>query len=302
MIPWRPLLVFLGIAAGTTTTIAVVCAAMGWSVNSPMWAVLVPIAMWAPALGRFVARRTVDRGFTSTLTLRRWGVTGVWVILGPLAIPFAVYGVAYTIAWGAGLAHWSPGGGRWITGSQILANLLVNLSVLGIFGTFTAMGEEIGWRGYLQPRLDAAGTHWSVVVVWLCQIAYHAPLMVGAGYLNGGSLGTSLLLFAVEDLPVSFLFAWLSYQACSLWPAVLFHSFHNTISQWLFPKFFAGGDDELWLGEGGLLPMAGYVVLGAAVFLWMRWRGPSWTALAHSALTRATKEPQSAASNVVPAG
>jgi hypothetical protein len=82
----------------------------------------------------------------------------------------------------------------------------------------------------------------------------------------------------------SFLFAWLAYRARSLWPAVFFHSFHNTISQWLFPKFFAGGDDALWLGEGGLLPVAGYVVLGVSIGVWMQRRGPSWAALVHGAL------------------
>jgi membrane protease YdiL (CAAX protease family) len=288
MIPWRPLMVFLAISVGTTTAIALLCAAMGWSVNSPAWALLAPIAMWAPALGRVVSCRTVDRGFRSTLTLRRWGVTGARVILEPLAIPLAVYGTAYVVAWSAGFVHWSPGGGKWTTGPQIAANLLINLSILGVFGTFTAMGEEIGWRGYLQPRLDAAGARWSVVIVWLCQIAYHAPLMAGAGYLSGRGLVTGFALFAVGDLPVSFLLAWMSYRARSLWPAVFLHSFHNTVSQWLFPKFFAGGNDELWLGEGGLLPLAGYVVLGGAVFLWMRWRGGSWQALVGGALTTST--------------
>lgn len=280
MIPWRALLVFLGISVGATTAIAALSASMGWTVRSPAWGVLAVIAMWAPALGRFAAVRTVDRGFTATLSLRRWGATGAQVILWPLAVPLAVYGAAYAIAWSGGLAHWSPGGGKWTTGSQIAANLLVNLSILGIYGTFTAMGEEIGWRGYLQPRLDAAGVRGSVVVVWLCQLAYHAPLMAGAGYADAGSLVTTRALFAIGDLPVSFLWAWGSYRARSLWPAVFFHSFHNTVSQWLFPKFFAGGENELWLGEGGLLPVGGYVVVGAAVFLWMRWRGPSWQALA----------------------
>jgi hypothetical protein len=37
------------------------------------------------------------------------------------------------------------------------------------------------------------------------------------------------------------------------------HSFHNGVSQWLFPKFFAGGE-ATWLGEGGGLPLACYVV------------------------------------------
>jgi membrane protease YdiL (CAAX protease family) len=290
MIPWRPLLVFSGVAVGTTTAIAVLCAAKGWTVDSPAWGALAPIAMWAPALGRFVATRTVDRGFRSTLSLRRWGVTGAQVVLVPLAIPLAIYGAGYAIAWSWGLAQWSPGGGKWTTGSQIAANLVINLSILGVFGTFTAMGEEIGWRGYLQPRLDAAGVRASVAVVTLCQLAYHAPLMAFAGYAEAGGLVTSLALFAAGDLAVTFIWARETYRARSLWPAIFLHSFHNTISQWLFPKFFTVAADQSWLrGEGGLLPMAGYIVVGLALFLWMQWRGPSWRALVRQALTHGTQ-------------
>jgi membrane protease YdiL (CAAX protease family) len=286
MIPWRPVLVFSSVAVGTTTAIALLCAANGWTVRSPAWAAFAPVAMWAPALGRLVATRTVDRSFRSTISLRRWGVTGARVLLVPLAIPMVVYGVGYAIASSWGLASWNPGGGKWTTGPQIAANLVINLSILGVFGTFTAMGEEIGWRGYLQPRLDAAGVRASVVVVTLVQIAYHAPLMVGAGYAQAGSLATSLALFAIGDLPVTFIWARETYLARSLWPAVFLHSFHNTISQWLFPKFFTVAEDQIWLGgEGGLLPTAGYVVMGLAFFLWMQWRGPSWRALVRNALT-----------------
>jgi hypothetical protein len=64
---------------------------------------------------------------------------------------------------------------------------------------------------------------------------------------------------------------------------VFFHSFHNTISQWLFPKFFVGGDETLLLGEAGLLPAIGYVILSVAVLRALRREGPDWQELARSA-------------------
>jgi membrane protease YdiL (CAAX protease family) len=291
MIPWRALVVFLGISVGTTTAIAILSASMGWSVHSPAWAALGPIAMWAPALGRFVAQR-FDPGFASPTTLRRWRTTGPQVILWPVAVPLVVYGAAYAVASSIGLAQWSPGGGRWTTTQQIVVNVTVNLIVLSVVGTLTALGEEIGWRGYLQPRFDAAGVRWSVAVVWLCQLAYHAPLMAGAGYVNAGGFFTSLALFAAADLPITFIWGHESYRARSLWPAVFFHSFHNTISQWLFPHFFAGADNELWLGESGLLPVAGYILLGLALLIWMRRREGSWSQLAQRVLTTSSTERQ----------
>jgi membrane protease YdiL (CAAX protease family) len=284
--------VFFAIAVGATTAIAVLTWSMGWTVQSPAWAVLAPLAMWAPAAARFVARRTTDRHFRSTMPLRRWGTTGAAVVLRPLAFPLLVYGSAYAIAWSTGLARWNPGEGKWATGSQVAANVIVNLSILAVFGTFTAMGEEIGWRGYLQPRLDAGGVRSSLLIVWLFQLAYHVPLMIGASYVDLGSLPVSFVLFAIGDLPFTFIAARECYLARSLWPAVFLHSFHNTISQWLFPKFFTVSTGQIWLqGEDGLLPMAGYVALGLSFFATMRRRGQSWPALADAALAEEESPP-----------
>jgi uncharacterized protein len=281
----RALFIYFCISTGTTTAIAFVTSRMGWTVTSPAWSLLVPIAMWAPALAAYIARRTEQPPFMTRMPLGRWGITGAQVVLVPLVIPLVVYGAAYAIAVDGGFAHVNPGGGRWTTGSQIAANLVVNVVLLGVIGTLTAMGEEIGWRGYLQPRLDAAGVRSSITIVWLFQLAYHAPLMAGASYGLVGGLGTSLLLFAVGDLPVTFILARESYRARSLWPAVFLHSFHNTISQWLFPKLFTVGEDQPWLrGEMGLLPMLGYIVLGTSMYTLMRLRGQSWASLSREAL------------------
>jgi membrane protease YdiL (CAAX protease family) len=285
-LPWRPVVVFVLVSTGATTAIALLASARGWTVQSPAWALLAPIAMWAPAVARLVARRTVDQTFEPPLRLSHWGATGARVALVPLVIPLLVYGAAYGVGWFAGLVRWSPGGGRWTTNSQIVLNLVLNLGALGAIGTVTALGEELGWRGYLQPRLDDAGVRSSVIIVWICQLLYHAPLMAGAGYASTGGLLGDVARFAAADLALTFIWAAESYRAASLWPAVFFHSFHNTTSQWLFPRLFAGGDNEVWLGETGFLPAGFYVVVGAALYTCMRWRGPSWQALTRRAWHR----------------
>jgi hypothetical protein len=98
VIPWQPFLVVAGISAAATTAIAALSASKGWTVHSPAWGALAVVAMWAPALGRFVAQRTVDRDFRATLPLHRWGATGAQVVLWPVVLPLAVYGAAYAIA------------------------------------------------------------------------------------------------------------------------------------------------------------------------------------------------------------
>lgn len=115
MLPWRVLLVFLGVSAGATTAIAVLTASRGWTVHSPAWVVLGTLAMWAPALARFVTRRTVDRGSAFTLPLSRWGETGARVVLVPVVVPIVVYGVAYYVGWLAGLRAGAreAASGRW---------------------------------------------------------------------------------------------------------------------------------------------------------------------------------------------
>jgi uncharacterized protein len=283
----RALLVFLLIVVGTTAAIAIVTARMGWTVTSPAWGVLGTLAMWAPAVGSIAARRVAGRPADVRLPLNRWGSTGIQVVLWPLVVPLVVYGVSYVVAWSAGIVHWSPGGGKWTSDRQIAANLLVNIPILAVFGTVTAMGEEIGWRGFLQPFLDACGVRASIVVVCLCQLAYHAPLMAGSGYADVGGLVPSLALFFLGDLPLTFIWTHEAYRAGSLWPAVFFHSFHNSVSQWLFPKFFITEGSQPWLqGEAGLFPMVGYLILGGALFVWIRSRGQSWASFARTALSQ----------------
>ena len=54
-------------------------------------------------------------------------------------------------------------------------------------------------------------------------------------------------------------------------------------------RFFAGGENEFWLGETGILPGIVHVLMGIMFYGWMRFRGPSWRELTQRALNRSTR-------------
>lgn len=73
---------------------------------------------------------------------------------------------------------------------------------------------------------------------------------------------SALALFAAGDLPWTYIAPHEAYRARSVWPAIFFHSFHNMIAQWLFPKFFTVAAGQVWLREeSGILPAAGYLIV-----------------------------------------
>ena len=94
-------------------------------------------------------------------------------MLIPLVVAVLVYGGAYLIAWLAGWVSLQP---AWPSG-DIALNLAVNIPLLVVIMGLGSIGEELGWRGYLQPRLDEAGIRYSVVWVGLMWFLFHLPIM-----------------------------------------------------------------------------------------------------------------------------
>jgi len=65
--------------------------------------------------------------------------------------------------------------------------------------------------------------------------------------------------------------------------AVLFHTFHNAVSQVIIPKALGEGD-PLLLGESGVFPVVTYLAAGLIVFVIVRRRGQTWRQFARTAI------------------
>ena len=220
---------------------------------------IVAAVMWSPALARAVAVATVDRGWQSPLPLSGAPLTSAWL---PALIELAIYAAPYGIGAATGLARWDP---PW-HGFRLIANVALNLAILMLVGFAGSVGEELGWRGYLHPKVVEQGAAAPWLVVGSIWTLFHLPLMFLVGYLRTARPWWTFGFFTVNCIADSYVWGTFSYGSASLLPAVWFHTFHNIFGQWLFPKLFPSAHPLLF-GEAGLLPMLAHVVAVIAIAL-----------------------------------
>jgi membrane protease YdiL (CAAX protease family) len=193
--------------------------------------------MWAPALASISVRLVGRRGFGDVrfrLDLRR---DRSWYLLAWL-LPAALGLVAYGFGWATGIAPPSPGED---IGTVVVA-LAVALTVAVPISAVTAFGEELGWRGFLLPRLVDAGVPRPVAVTNVAWWGYHVALILGGVYASGRSPILAAALFGVVVASIGSVASWSRLATGSVWPAVLLHATWNAVIQ--------GGFDELTVGEG----------------------------------------------------
>ena len=140
-----------------------------------------------------------------------------------------------------------------------------DLRSLAVTGPILAFAEEIGWRGYLQPRLSSWLGGWSSLAVGVVWIAWHLPyIFLTDGYHTDGDRGLVLLLFAASVLAFSVLFGMLRELSGSVWPAVLAHCAHNVTFAWLGSALVAASDPVAF-GEYLAGDTGAFVLLGTAI-------------------------------------
>jgi membrane protease YdiL (CAAX protease family) len=135
---------------------------------------------------------------------------------------------------------------------------------------FLALGEEIGWRGYLLPKLLPLGSRRAVLLVSVIWGVWHWPAILlgfnyGLDYWGAPVMGP--LMFVATLIFPSVFFTWVTLRSGSVWPAAIAHSMDNVSNQLMC--FFIGGTPHPLLGPGiqGMIGVLGYALLGLVIFL-----------------------------------
>jgi membrane protease YdiL (CAAX protease family) len=146
---------------------------------------------------------------------------------------------------------------------------------------FFALFEEVGWRGYLAPKMYSLGinvyvAHALVAVVWA---SWHLPYIRELSTYTTEGLATYIPRLFLGAFAFSIVYGEIRMITATFWPAVLMHWVGNSIANPLVVGFvaFSAGKEYLGsVGVDGLFMIAFFGLLGVAI---NRWRSRETSAI-----------------------
>lgn len=233
------------------------------------------VIMWTPGLAAIAASLLTKR----SLKLMGWKLSAKWLALG-WVLPIAYATVAYGAIWILGLGD-VPNptfleraritmGMNSDSDALIIVSAFFFITVLNLLpAMILALGEEIGWRGFLVPELtDWLGLKkagWISGIIWAC---WHLPGILSGNYGQSETpLWYRLICFSILVVSTGILLAWLRMKSGSIWPAAIFHATHNGVIQMFFgPITRDTGKTAYFAGEFGFALVPVLIILAFWVY------------------------------------
>jgi membrane protease YdiL (CAAX protease family) len=206
-----------------------------------------------------------------------------WQILAYVT-PLAFSAVAYGVVWTTGLGGFSNtktvadlrdslGLAGLTTPEVILLWVALWLTAGSVRSLASALGEGIGWSGFLAPRLAARyGFTKAALITGAIWASWHFPILLFSDYFNSASPPAwfALPCFVIEVLGLSVIMLWLRLRSGSLWTGALLNASANLFNQSVFAPLTAprGWITAYTIDESGfMLPV---VIVATALMFWLR--------------------------------
>ncbi|MBB5997809.1 CPBP family intramembrane glutamic endopeptidase [Streptomonospora salina] len=237
-------------------------------------ALLVVFAVWRPArraraLGLAPLRPVRRAAGYSLLALPLFAALGFAATLAAAALGVIQLDLAGFSGLRAAIAERTPSAADSMsptgfpTEAYLRALLVVLVAILPL-SLLWNLGEELGWRGYLLPRLLPLGVWPALLLSGLIHALWHGPQMFV--HLRSGGWGPQdLVLFTASVTAAGVLFGWMRLASGSVWPAVAAHAANNTLNILGFLTLSAAGSPASPLYPGGLGGVVGLAVVLAAI-------------------------------------
>lgn len=236
---------------------------------------VVAALMWAPALATFLTMRLVTHEKLEILNLRLGSLRPYLKVAWLLPLLYIlIYGLTWLL--GQGNPDWQLVAFRDMvaqtTGPDKVTEMpspwliwpalyFTSLLAAPIFNTLFALGEEIGWRGYLLPKLMPLGKPRAYLLLGLIWSAWHWP-MIAIGFNYGkSSFLLSILIFSVLTTGVGIYLNELTLRNRSSLLAGFGHSVFNSQRLGIWGLLFPAANPLLG-GSTGLIGALTWLALG----------------------------------------
>ncbi|MEM7349042.1 MAG: CPBP family intramembrane glutamic endopeptidase [Chloroflexota bacterium] len=210
---------------------------------------------------RFIVRDKVNLGFRPAFK-----GNGVWYALSLL-----IYPLSFTFVLAVGVAV-----GASTLNNVSDANFLTAMVPIAVISFIFAFFEEVGWRGYLTPKIhhlkaDLLG----YALAGLIWASWHLPYMHILWSHTTEDMATLLPRFILGTIISFILYGEIRRRTGSVWPAVLMHGLGNTLASTLLagyvdsPAFVSLTPGWEWLssfGVEGVLMMTIFALIGGVLY------------------------------------
>ncbi|MBT3190321.1 MAG: CPBP family intramembrane metalloprotease [Anaerolineae bacterium] len=232
------------------------------------------LAMWGPGIGAIVSI-LASGGKFSDLNLGRLGAKRylfwAWLLFPILSVATGL--VTLLLGFGQfdpnltlindSLAALPPDAGL-SPALLVVAQVAAAFTVAPLINMLFAMGEELGWRGFLLPKLLHLGEWKAIIISSVIWGFWHAlAIAQGLNYPEHPVLGIFMMVIFTTLLGI--IFSWLYLNTQSPWTPALAHGSVNAVAS--LPVLFLIPDFDLALG-GTLASVSGWVVLAVFV-IWL---------------------------------
>jgi len=233
--------------------------------------------MWCPGIAGIITMLLLKRNLKQLGW--KWGKSKYQ--LQSYLIPLLYALLAYAIIWTFGLGKLKIDGLQ----TQVADNfgfeninailafviLILFVGIVGIIpSALSALGEEIGWRGFLVPELykSQGFTKTSLISGFIWGV-WHLPILLFADYNSGTPAWYAMTCFMLLVISISFIYTWFRMKSGNLWTAVILHASHNLFIQSFFtPLTEDTGNTAYFMDEFGIvIPI---IAIGFAIYYWSK--------------------------------
>ena len=259
------------------------------NVPSTVFQIIVSISMWAPATGLLLTKKVTGNEKLLVPSLKpkikeniKWYVLAWFLPVFLTILGAAIYFIIFRDNFDSSFGYMQQ-----LMGAQtgqsadvqalpmiIIAQIVSALTFAPLINMLFALGEEIGWRGFLFPELtkhiSRAKAHIIAGLIWG---VWHTPInMMGHNYGLDypGYPWMGIIAMCIFTFSAGVILSWLTENTGSIWPAALGHGAINAAAGLPILFLSASTPYNQLLGPSLSGVIAGLPLLVVAIFIMLK--------------------------------